>query len=606
MGRKSYDEKIIEKIGMAELPLIIHKLYKKHLGRYRLIDIGGDCMFRFGKTNVANVSYLATYIHFITIKENVLTIEGNVSWPADLAKHFQFYVSVNGKKQKCDMFDAGFDLKNNNRVYEVRTAFVYKQKITVDDSIYEIKFVYECNGIECYSEKINSMRFAPAADCIKEQYCITDGWMLQIHNNSLVIKRIESEQEVLDRETAFQKEVFETDPIDGEWAVDLRKKYFSELKEKKKPIWMFMDRTDRADDNAEIFFKFMQKHDEVESVFVIDNNSKDYGRLSAIGKTVGLYSEEHYLTALLADYIVSSQCNGVVENPFWDKAEYFRDLYHKPKMVFLQHGVIKDDMSLTLNRYNTNFTGFITSTQGEYKSILEYPYFYSEKEVWCTGLPVFDELEDRAQKIILVMPTWRQELMQQKWNDEKNVMEWIPCMDIKSSSYYKHYYSLLHNQKLQGACKRYGYKIAFKPHPLLEPYISEIADNKNVEWWGKEKSYRDAFAEGSMMITDYSSVAFEFAYLRKPIMYYQFDKKAFFEKHTYRKGYFDYEKNGFGEVEYKEEKLIDDICNYIKTGCELTEKYKARIEYAFGVVENRACEQICEMMWTGGAMSWSD
>ena len=149
-------------------------------------------------------------------------------------------------------------------------------------------------------------------------------------------------------------------------------------------------------------------------------------------------------------------------------------------MVFLQHGVIKDDMSLTLNRYNTNFTGFITSTQGEYKSILEYPYFYSEKEVWCTGLPVFDELEDRAQKIILVMPTWRQELMQQKWNDEKNVMEWIPSMDIKSSSYYKHYYSLLHNQKLQGTCKRYGYKIAFKSHPLLESYISEIADDKKT------------------------------------------------------------------------------------------------------------------------------
>ena len=70
------------------------------------------------------------------------------------------------------------------------------------------------------------------------------------------------------------------------------------------------------------------------------------------------------MTALLADYIVSSQCNGVVENPFWDKAEYFRDLYHKPKMVFLQHGVIKDDMSLTLNRYNTNFTGFITKYAG--------------------------------------------------------------------------------------------------------------------------------------------------------------------------------------------------------------------------------------------------
>ena len=69
------DVDIIEQIGMAELPQIINLLYYKYGGKYRLIDIGGDCMFRFGETNVANVSYLATYIHFLNITNGTLTIE---------------------------------------------------------------------------------------------------------------------------------------------------------------------------------------------------------------------------------------------------------------------------------------------------------------------------------------------------------------------------------------------------------------------------------------------------------------------------------------------------------------------------------------------------
>ena len=74
---KTSDQDIIREIGMANLPEIIDVLYSKYKGIYQLIDIGGDCMFRFGDTNVANVSYLATYIHFITIENGILKIEGN-------------------------------------------------------------------------------------------------------------------------------------------------------------------------------------------------------------------------------------------------------------------------------------------------------------------------------------------------------------------------------------------------------------------------------------------------------------------------------------------------------------------------------------------------
>ena len=68
------DSEIMEEYGMAELPLILYKLYKKYNANYELIDIGGDCMFRFGETNVANVSYLATYVNFLKIEQDILRI----------------------------------------------------------------------------------------------------------------------------------------------------------------------------------------------------------------------------------------------------------------------------------------------------------------------------------------------------------------------------------------------------------------------------------------------------------------------------------------------------------------------------------------------------
>lgn len=592
------DQNIIEQIGMADLPQIIDLLYYKYGGKYRLIDIGGDCMFRFGKTNVANSSYLPTFIHFISIEDNLLKIEGNVSWPTVLDKKFKFAVIKNGTRHECELHNANLDIANGKNTYETRKVFCYETSLDNNQKI-EIKFNYECNGGDSISRKINAMRFCPVADCITGQYSIINGWIMYMVENALILEPSTDEKR-LQMEIYFQGQLLKNDSQNGTWAVELRKRYFTILEEKKKPIWMFMDRPDRADDNAETFFKYMQGHNDVETVFVIDNKSKDYERIASIGKVVDLYSEDHYLTALLADYIVSSQCNGVVENPFWDKAEYFRDLYHRPKIIFLQHGVIKDDMSLTLNRFNTNFTGFITSTRDEYESILKYPYFYTEKEVWYTGLPIFDELESHPQKTILVMPTWRQGLMHQEWNKEKEIMEWIPNREIRESQYYHRYYSLLHNEKLLENCRKHGYKIAFKPHPLMEQFIKDIVDNEILELWDSDKSYKDALAEGSILLTDYSSVAFEFAYLRKPVIYYQFDEKTFFEEHTYRKGYFDYRKSGFGEVENQECMIVDRICRYIQNECQLSGKYRERIEHAYNQSKRNACQQIYSKMCAGG------
>ena len=51
------------------------------------------------------------------------------------------------------------------------------------------------------------------------------------------------------------------------------------------------------------------------------------------------------------------------------------------------------------------------------------------------------------------------------------------------------------------------------------------------------------------MVTDYSSLGFEMAYLERPVVYFQFDQDTFFNgAHAYRQGTWRYERDGFGPV----------------------------------------------------------
>ena len=95
------------------------------------------------------------------------------------------------------------------------------------------------------------------------------------------------------------------------------------------------------------------------------------------------------------------------------------------------------------------------------------------------------------------------------------------------------------------------------------------------------------------MITDYSSAVFDFAYLRKPIIYTHFDSQDFFGgKHTVKPGYFDFERDGFGEVEYDLESTVNRIIEYMENGCQLKDMYRERIDKFFAHNDKNNCQRI--------------
>lgn len=575
------DEKIIADIGMADMPLLSYLMTIKYKTNPQIIPIENDLMIRIGECNLANFSYLAVTLHFLKIVGNKLILEGLTSNPAQI-EGVSFGVRINGKVAQLNVDDSDFfDQSYEGNVYEYRRRF--RVEIPLEDSL-EISFFNSYKSINVDYGRINSMRFSPIADVISGQYYYKHGYIFYINGNKIVCRKI-NDIELNSYEINYRNVIKENYPDKYKWVTKLRDFYINNKNDK--PVFLIMDRADEADDNARVFWEYLiENKKNVDAYFVLSSKVKDFKKLKRKGNVVPLYSEWHYKLALTADFIISSQCNGVIENPFWNDCEFFRDIYHRPKMIFLQHGVIKDDMSLTLNRFNTNFTGFLTSTYEEWQSIVEYPYFYSESDVWNIGLPRFDRLVDKKEKIILIMPTWRKELMTQSWSVKDNNMHWELADDYKASDFYKKYKSLLENSRLKRICRQYGYKMVFLPHPL----IKKMYDKRIYKFFSRRgKSYNAWFRKGALLITDYSSVAFDFLYLKKPVIYYQFDKEKFFETHTYKKGYFDYEAEKYGKVVSDENELIDLIEQYLESDCAIEEPYNANIEELF-VRNNTHCE----------------
>ena len=106
--------------------------------------------------------------------------------------------------------------------------------------------------------------------------------------------------------------------------------------------------------------------------------------------------------------------------------------------------------------------------------------------------------------------------------------------------------------------------------------------------------YQEIFNSSSLMISDYSSVAIDFAFLKKPVIYYQFDKEGFFKQHTYTKGYYDYDKDGFGPVIIDHEKCIDAIIEYMEQDCKMEKQYLERVDKFFKYNDNNNCKRTHE------------
>lgn len=489
----------------------------------------------------------------------------------------QLYVSINGEKSICQTVK----LPEQNHFLGESLYERYAFKLTFQREDLKkkcIEFFTEIQGEMILLDNFLIERFFPIDKYSQKSYCEKNGIILKRRGGKLLLER---------RKAGFFRDEL---PYDVNICMVGKRGYKKAIAIRwlinclsvlpHKPIWLVSDRALKAGDNGEVFFTYLNEHHkkDVNSFFIISDESDDFERLKKIGKVVPFRSYKHKLLHLLCEYNISSHADAYVDKPFKGYEEAYRGINYS-KYIYLDHGIIKDDMSAWLNRYNKNIFGFVNATKREWESIKEYDYLYPEKNVWLTGKPRFDIRRDEKKKVITILPTWRSFLMDPKTrnNGIQNISK-----EFVNSDFYKNYCALLENEKLALAAKEYGYELWFMPHPMLQNAMDlfhGLSEYKILDW---KTPYQDIYVNSALVLTDYSSAVFDFAYLHKPVVYWQFDYDEFFSgKHSFVKGYFDYEKDGFGEVEYSLDQVVDRVIAYMKNDCEMKEEYRERVDAFF-------------------------
>ncbi len=361
------------------------------------------------------------------------------------------------------------------------------------------------------------------------------------------------------------------------------------FKQKHKDLWLITEDGTMARDNGYWLFKYLcELHPEIDCAFVITKDSPDFKKIYNLGKIVPAFTFKHWIYYISASKNISSTKLGKPSSAVCFPLEQLGIL--KSKRIFLQHGITKDDMP-TLYFSPCKFSIFVTAAKREF-NFVENTFGYSGKNiVKLLGFCRYDNLMNfkyiYKKNQILIMPTWRDWL--------GNASLHLSNKIFVESDYYKTYQSLLKNKTLCSFIESKGLKIVFFPHKSMQKFISNFEScsaNITVADW-HNYDVQQLLMESAFLITDYSSIFFDFAYMKKPLVYYQFDYERFRAGH-YEEGYFSYLNDGFGEICKTETELISLIISYAESGFKMNDKYENRIKDFFAFSDNKNCERTFE------------
>jgi len=357
-------------------------------------------------------------------------------------------------------------------------------------------------------------------------------------------------------------------------------------------LWLVSDRVEDADDNGERLFEYLRTHRrDINAWFVLKKGTPDWDRMRRAGhrRLVPYGTWIWKIMMLDAQHVISSHCDLPVYRPRAVTAlgpvRY--------RFTFLQHGVIKDDISRYLNQ--KEFDLMVTTTKAEHESIVgdASPYRLSERETKRVGLARFDRLvelasaqSNRPHKLVLIAPTWRDHL---NLPLARGAYKREVRPDFAETDYAKNWLGLLAHPRREALAAE-GYRIGFLPHPNVQSILPKLNLPSWVEPLSFDGDVQRLFAQCALMVTDYSSTVFNAAVANRPVVYFQFDADEVAQgSHIGRAGYFDYVDDGFGPVTRELDEAASEIERIARGG--IDDKYQRRIDETFDLRDGRCCER---------------
>ena len=583
------DKYIIEQkiLSLKEKLLLLSKKYNKDIRNDVILKNQYFIYSDFILINLKEAKNILIW-KILEIKNNYLHLEGKDDFFLSQNTYFYYCLVSNKIIYPKYIYFSGYDLITMyGRSYKGRVVIF---DIPIEDyNNISINFYLSYKGID--SEIFPFLGWFSHIPNIENGYYSSKKYMLKIIDKRIhIYKYNKNKENIFEKKYCNQLRIIHKDNL-----IKYRTNFIRYKNKNKynKQIWIINDKLKSAGENGEYFFRFLKAKNPKNLIYyyLINSNSSDFIRLKQLGNILEFGSEKHLNIFIKSDKILSSEYETNANNPFENEYKYIRDLIHF-NYIFIQHGIIKDDLSVELNKITRNFNFILTSSKKEYNSILKGNYGYNENNIIITGLPRYDNLHKlrnsiKKEKIILIFPTWRKYI---KNSYDFKTFESIYSITFNLTNYFNFYNNLINNDVLLRHMEKYNYTGVLCLHPYFSKQWIDFKQNKIFSVLS-ECNYQKLLLKSSLLITDYSSIFFDFGYLNKPVIYSHFDYKEYRANH-FRKGYFDYIKNGFGVVCSNISCLIKNIILQINKGCILEKRYFKRINNFFKYKDDRNCERL--------------
>ena len=489
------------------------------------------------------------------IDEDELTIHGSISpisetisllggglWQKDNA----FVKQVEGSilDQRDDKFTLSVNLASNDIPFFYSTFFL---AIQIGERVITLDLVHANKNNTRLKSMNNDFMFARYIDYSRREtiYPYLAGGKLRVAHRYLVAEENEKTPNLMDRAIKYYR--------------------LNKHRLDKKNIWLIYEKEAmRAEDNSYAFYRYMrQNHPEQEVYFVLSRFSSSWEEVTENDDhVVAFLSFRHLIYLQAAQLYVASETKGHAF-PWREKRGLIKKALDKKPYVFLQHGVLGlKKIGSGMNAKSANGAKlFIVSSEREKQLVID-NLGYQENQVANTGLARWDTLvsnESLEPKTIFIMPTWR------------NWLEGLTDTEFVQTDYFKAYFALLNDLELASFLNDYGLTIRFFLHPKMREYQHLFtSSNQRIQIVSMEDIHvANEIAQSKLMITDYSSVAWDELYYRKPVLFYQFDRPQFDQ---YMGSYMNLDQDLFGEAAENISDLLAYIKRYAKNNFALSTK----------------------------------
>jgi len=360
-------------------------------------------------------------------------------------------------------------------------------------------------------------------------------------------------------------------------------------------IWLFMDRGNEIGNNAEILFRHcIAKDDGIQKYYIIPDESYaerfeglPYMIFGTIEYQLLCCFAEKFISSFLFDEGLTLEFG--VDREQKEQFENIRNFkkitrsFFRGDIVHIQHGVIAQDISFYLNKFNEDTRLLCNVSKKEHAYVTnELRHAVDEKVLKLTGLPTYDLLENiknnpNSQKAILFAPSF-----DRNFNSKGKYRS-----DYKHSSHFQYIKSIVSSDEILDYLENSGYTLYFKPHYMLIQQLKDFALDSRIKVIIDEIDKYELYAMCDLMITDYSGIAFDFGYLKKPIIY-----AHFLENPKFDESYFSFKEHGFGDVCNNIQDLTKVIIENIDKQCKISSKYKSRINNFYTFHDDKNCERV--------------